>query len=128
GPARAGGLIGCQLDGGGEPARGSPDAEPAVTESARPPDRRIRATADDDGDRLGRRGGYDHVVQVEERAVERHRLSGQKLAHDGEAFVHPPAPAGRVHSAGRDLVAILTANPGPEDEPARGDPGDVGEL
>ena len=25
-------------------------------------------------------------------------------------------------------MAILTANPGPEDEPARGDPGDVGEL
>jgi hypothetical protein len=60
--------------------------------------------------------------------VERHRLSGQKLADDGEAFVHPPAPACRVHPAGRDLVAILTANPGPEDESARGDPGDVGEL
>jgi len=25
-------------------------------------------------------------------------------------------------------MAILTADPGPEDEPARGDPGDVGEL
>jgi hypothetical protein len=60
--------------------------------------------------------------------VERHRLSGQELAHDSEAFVHPPAPASRVHSAGRDLMAILTADPGPEDEPARGDPGDVGEL
>ena len=51
-----------------------------------------------------------------------------KLAHDGEAFVHPPAPARRVHPADRDLVAILTADPDPEDQPPGGDPGDVGEL
>ena len=128
GPARAGGLLCCHLDGGGETARGVPDAQPAITEPARAPDRRVGAAADDDGNRLGRRGGDDRFVEVEEPAVEGDRLTGQQLAHDREAFVHPLAPGRRVHPADRDLVAVLTAYPDPEDEPPGGEPGDVGEL
>ena len=60
--------------------------------------------------------------------MEGDRLTGQQLAHDGEAFIHPPAPGRRVHPAHRDFAAILAAYPGPEDEPPGGEPGKVGQL
>jgi hypothetical protein len=60
--------------------------------------------------------------------VESDRLAGHQLAHDGEAFIHPQPPGRRVHPADRDFAAVLAAYPGPEDEPARGEPGDVGQL
>jgi len=103
------------------PSQPSP-SRPArrIATSERPPD--------DDGHRLGWRRGDDRLIEVEERAVEGDCLTGQQLAHDGEAFIHPPAPGRRVHAADRYFVAILTAYPGPEDQPPGGEPGDVGQL
>jgi len=100
-----------------------PSAEPPG-----PPDRGVRAAPDDDGDRRGRGGEDERLVEVEERAVEGDRAPGQELAHDGEAFVHPRAAGRRVHPADRYLVAVLAAHPDPEDEPPGGEPRDVGEL
>ena len=60
--------------------------------------------------------------------MEADRLTGQQLPRDGEAFIHPLSPGRRVYPADRDLVAVLAAYPGPEDEPPGGEPGDVGEL
>jgi hypothetical protein len=128
GPAGPGGLVRRQLDGGGETAPGVPDAEPAVAEPARAPDRRVRPSADDDRDGLGRGRGDERLVEVEEPAVEGDRLAGEQLADDGEALVHPQAPGRRVHSADRDFAAVLAADPGSEDEPPRRELRDVGQL
>jgi hypothetical protein len=128
GPAGVIRLLRRHLDRVGEPASRIPDAEPAVTKTARAPDRRVGTAADDDGDRLGWRRSDDRVVKVEEPAVVRDRLAGQQLAHDSKAFIHPQAAGRRVHPADRDFVAVLTAYPHAEDEPARSDPGEVGQL
>lgn len=70
----------------------------------------------------------DRVVQVEERAMEADRRTGQKLTKDGKALIQPLAPRCRVHSAHRDLVTILATHPNSEDEPARGEPCEVSEM
>jgi hypothetical protein len=126
GPAGAGRLLGRHLDGGGKTPRGVPDAQPAITQPSRAPDRHVGAPADDEGNRLGRRGGNDRLIELEEGAVEGGRLTGQQLAHHGQAFVHPQAPGRRIHPADRDLMAVLAAYPGPKDESARGEPSEIG--
>ena len=56
------------------------------------------------------------------------RRPGQQRAHHLQALVHPPPPGGRVDAADLDLVPILTTDPDPEDQPARREPGEVGQL
>ena len=60
--------------------------------------------------------------------MEADRVAIQQLTNDGETFIHPPAPSGRVHPADRDFVPILPAHPDTEDEPSRSEPGEVSEL
>ncbi len=125
---RVGRLRRRQFDGLGESPRRVPDAQPAVTEPTRPPDRGVGTAADDDGNGGGRCRCDDRVLEVEELAVEGDRLAGQELTHDGEAFVHPQAPGCRVDAADRDFVAILATDADAEDKPSGSDPVDVGEL
>ena len=117
-----------RLDRLGVAGGGHPDAEPAVAEPAGPPDRRVGAAADDDGDRY-RRGGDDlGALQREERAVEVDRLAGEQLPDDLQCLVHPPATGCRIDAADLHLVAILATDADAEHEPARRQRGDIGKL
>jgi hypothetical protein len=102
-------------------------SQPSPSRPARP-DGRVRAPADDDRNRGGRRGRDDRLVEVEVRAVEADRRAGQQLANDDQALIHSLAPRRRVHPAHRDLVTVLAAYPDPQYQPSGSELGKVSQL
>ena len=67
-------------------------------------------------------------VEIEELPVEGGRCAAQELADDCQALVHPLPPCGWVDATDAHLVAILAADAHAEDEAARPEALEVGQL
>ena len=105
-----------------------PDSQPAVTEPACAPHRRIGPAADGDRDGRRRRRNDLGVADREELAVKADRLAVGKAAQDLQRFVHAASARPRVDATDFELVRILAADPHAEHEPARCEFGDAGKL
>ena len=122
------GLLVDRRDHLGVATRRVPHADPAVAEQRGATHRGIGPPADDQRHRRARRRDDEHVVQVEELAVEGRRLAGEQRAQHLEALVHATATRARVDAADRVLVRVLAADADTEDQAPGREQLEVGDL
>ena len=99
--------------------RGREHGGPTVTERRGPPERSVALAADDEGHPRIRGRQHLDVLQMEEVAVERHRLAGKKAAQHVQRLGGAATARAHVDTAALDLARVFARDPDAEREPPR---------